>query len=219
MAEQGPQAAGAEYYVPAHVQDAVAAAKADEFAAMEQEKLAPARVEEPSLSVFHSSPHSSSTHPSPTSSLQRNASLFSTVSAVGRQLTYQEFQEADFLVSHLEKAGQRIAIQKVNRKDLTATKDDQQIHGDGVRWYHCLVSDPLWNQLTKEQRQQCSMEQQVDKLKAAWVKLCNGQDVDADDLATLGYVHTFTHTRPATRTHPPPRCESPSARVDFVVNF
>ena len=83
-------------------------------------------------------------------------------STLGRQFTFafdrtqtnRDRMETDFKIIHLEK-GQRAVVQEVQLDDLTATWDDQQIHGKDVQWNQCLVSDPLWSQLTEIQRTQC----------------------------------------------------------------
>lgn len=83
-------------------------------------------------------------------------------STLGRQFTFafdrtqtnRDRMETDFKIIHLEK-GQRAVGQEVQLDDLTATWDDQQIHGKDVQWNQCLVSDPLWSQLTEIQRAQC----------------------------------------------------------------
>ena len=88
--------------------------------------------------------------------------------ALNRTQTAQEQMEADFRMDHLEK-GQRSVVQKVELKDLTATWDDQQIHGKGIDPVErrCLVTHPLWDELTGEQQAFCRPKLQKKLTKEA----------------------------------------------------
>lgn len=76
--------------------------------------------------------------------------------------------EDEFKFSFLLK-GQRVGTPEVKMGDLTATWDDKQMRGKDVHWFEdeCLVSDPLWDQLTEQEREECktAVENQIRKVR------------------------------------------------------
>ena len=84
------------------------------------------------------------------------AQQYSTASTA-TTMSFDRMQD-EFRLLHLLK-GQRVGDSEVKLDDLEATWDDRQMRGKDVHWYEdeCLVSDPLWDELTDAERAECRL--------------------------------------------------------------